>query len=669
MESHYQILMFGTIIFQLFTFSLCFYMIKGIRFKVIWSFLFTIMLLMTITKFFRLFTTTTHNSDCLLINEFILLNSLTILPIFCLFMVILYRDYLKTRKRKKIKDHIDKTDLNISEISEELFCNPFEYIKKLLKLLKAMKLVLFGSSFDKISKDIFNICDGLMRIDCGYILLNNEEIIFLKCGIDVYNDEIFQEKIISIFNTVKESKEIYVNNKFNKNPLSQNNEFDKILVSPLIVEHDVEGYLILANYKEDFSEDNIIDINSYSEVISAALNNHMIVKMKAKLENELLQSQKMESLITLTKGISHDFNNIFMVIDGYSNLISLAKNTEEVKEYLEFIISNCKKAQHLINRLLTFSRKTNASKEKIDFTKILMEYINFVRLDMSQNIELKLDISKDHLYTSGDYNNLYQAIENIVSNSIQSIPKDKNGEIKINLYTVDIEDFRLLNMLPGKYIKLQIKDNGIGIDESELSKIFDPFYTTNQKREHMGLGLSIVYKIIKDHSGKISIFSTVGEGTLVDIFLPVYNENIIEEKEEIIDRKSGKDKTIFIIEENSEILKLEKLMIEKIGFKTIVETDPVKALQYFIENKNNIDLVMTDYIMPYMNGIELAQNIKKMETNTPVVLCTGFDYNLDEDHLKLIGIDKIIRKPIYYKELEKALFSLIDRRVKERRQT
>lgn len=376
-----------------------------------------------------------------------------------------------------------------------------------------------------------------------------------------------------------------------------------------------------------------------------------------KADEYIRQSKKMESVGILAEGIAHDFNNLLFPIIGMARMLmnNLPKDSKNYKN-AKIIKDAGKRGEKLIKQILYFSSGTKMKKEPIYIQNIVEEALILSESTVTSSIKINKYIQKDCGYIMADPTQIHQIIVNLIKNAIHAVD-EKKGEIDIRLRELsdNVIIYPKLNKYK-KYIVLSVSDNGCGMDASVIEKIFDPYFTTKEKGKGTGLGLSVVYKIVQDHNGEITVNSTIGEGSVFTIYLPLFDEKNEKQKSEfMIKDKKEKTEHILLVDDEELVALVVKAMITKMGYKVTVYTDSKKALEDFRYNPNKFDLLITDVSMPNMNGDELAQEIHLIREDIPILFCTGFNYNIDKQKAKSLGVKSVLIKPIEYDALEKLL--------------
>ena len=385
---------------------------------------------------------------------------------------------------------------------------------------------------------------------------------------------------------------------------------------------------------------------------------------KRRIEKQLHQVHKMEAIGTLAGGIAHDFNNILSAIYGYTEL-SMQEVPEESKvgSNLRQVIKAANRAKDLVSQILTFSRQTEQEPQALQVSLIIKETMKFLRASLPSTIEIHLGIEPDAkpARVLGDPTRLHQILMNLCVNAGHAM-RDRGGLLEIKLSSVEVDaDFAAQNpdAQPGSYLKLTVADTGHGMDQEVRQRIFEPYFTTNESGEGTGLGLAVVYGIVKGYRGWINVDSKPGEGSIFTVFLPRTEGMAAPEREEGPVAFSGRGQ-VLLVDDEEVIVSLEKEMLEQFGYEVVATDSSLEALKTFRCSPENFDLVMTDLTMPGMTGIELAREILSIRPDLPIILCTGYTEVNDGDMVKEHGIRGFILKPITMTELAGALRTVFD---------
>ncbi len=381
-----------------------------------------------------------------------------------------------------------------------------------------------------------------------------------------------------------------------------------------------------------------------------------------KTEERLLQAQKMEAIGSLAGGIAHDLNNILFPISGFSEmLLDEIPSDSHVHENIEQIYKSAKRGSDLVNQILAFSRQSNLQKLPIRIQPILKEVLKLVRATIPKNIEFTSHIAKDCGRVSADPTQIHQIAMNLITNAYHAVG-EKSGTINLELKETVCEkdDLHDITMKSGKYACITISDNGAGIDQSLLDKIFEPYFTTKEVGKGTGLGLSVVHGIVKEHGGEIRVSSEVAKGTTFDVYLPLLEEAMDSMAAAAARTYPTGAESILLVDDEEPIAQMVKMMLEKLGYRITVRTSSPDALAAFNVNPTKFDLVISDRGMPNMTGEQLARELILIRPDIPIIICTGFSDENDEQRARDLGVKGFLKKPVARGDLAEMVRKVLD---------
>lgn len=386
-----------------------------------------------------------------------------------------------------------------------------------------------------------------------------------------------------------------------------------------------------------------------------------VEKEKNRLEKELFQARKMESIGTLAGGIAHEFNNLLAAIIGYTEfgLDELDKDSP-VYDDMKVVLSSAQRGKELVRQILDFSRQSESEYAVTDAAAIVHEAIKILQSTLPANIVFKLNIDPTVGNIRVDPVKMQQVIINLCTNSYHAMEKT-GGQLTVELTSASKKQIRAvinqLKLLENKYLRLTISDTGPGIPNELKERVFDPFFTTKEVGKGTGMGLSIVHGIIQDSKGWLDLESTEGKGCTIHVYLPLTdsalsvnrNSNVTgKEKDAVI---AGQGETILVVDDEIVILNLYKKSLGKLGYNVISAKNGHEALTLFNESPQLFDIVLTDYSMPGMTGIELVHHIRQLDKVIPVIVVTGHSDSLSPTVLKQEEVNGFAYKPIKEEEL------------------
>jgi PAS domain S-box-containing protein len=381
------------------------------------------------------------------------------------------------------------------------------------------------------------------------------------------------------------------------------------------------------------------------------------------LEARLHQSQRLESIGTLAGGIAHDFNNMLASIMGFTELsMDDVGDSPDIVDNLNEVLKAGRRAKDLIQQILAFSREQDQDFRPMALRPVVNEVLKLLRASLPTTIEIESKLKKiDPI--KGDPTQIHQILMNLATNASHSIGAT-GGRIKVSLSQrrLDSDDLsQHPNLPPGNYAHLEVTDTGCGMTPAVLERIYDPFFTTKDKSEGTGLGLSVVHGIIKSHHGMIMVKSAPGSGTTFHIFLPTIQQEAHREEVSTPVSPTGSEH-ILLVDDEPQVLKMCTAALERLGYTVTARGNPSEALRLFCLQPQAFDLLLTDLTMPSLTGDKLASEVHRYRGELPVVLFTGFSESLSEEVRRQAGIHTIISKPILRHELATAVRQALDQK-------
>jgi len=377
---------------------------------------------------------------------------------------------------------------------------------------------------------------------------------------------------------------------------------------------------------------------------------------KNRLEEELLQSHKMDAMGNLAGGIAHDFNNILAAILGYAELIKNNSNDpKRIEEFIDQVLKAGNRAKELVKQILTFSRKENGKNdEPLKPQTLVKEVLKLLRATFPVSMEIREIIDPQCHSILLSPTSFHQVLMNLCTNAFQAMENER-GVLTVELTnkTLNSDDIGgEQGVQPGQFVELLVHDTGSGIDKSVVNHIFEPYYTTKGIGKGSGIGLAVVYGIVKSHNGMIKIESKDNKGTTFRIYFPsskIQSQNKEPaEKNEML--PSGTEK-ILIVDDEEMIVIFLKTILEDLGYGVTTYTESRKALDDFSSHPMDFDLIISDQTMPHMTGLELSTKILEQRNDIPIILCTGNSSMITEEKAKSLGIRHLALKPLNIKEL------------------
>jgi len=344
-------------------------------------------------------------------------------------------------------------------------------------------------------------------------------------------------------------------------------------------------------------------------------------------ENELLQAQKLEAIGRLAGGVAHDFNNLLTGIFGLSHDV---RNTlgsyDSRREDLDEIIKACDRALTLTKQLLAFGRRQMSSPRILDLNSIVADMTKMLKRLITEDIELTTELSPALHTVMLEQSHVEQMILNLVLNARDAMPH--GGTISISTANMEIHERNSSfddDFVPGSYALIQVTDTGCGMDEETLAHIFEPYYTTKEKDKGTGLGLSTVYGVVKQYGGQVEVKSAPGEGTTFRIFLP-HVQGLVEDsaREQVSEPSQGGQETILVVEDEDIVRRVTKRALTNNGYTVFAARDAKEALEFVDNYGETIDLLLTDVVMPGMNGRQLAEAVSRKRSGIAILYMSGY---------------------------------------------
>jgi two-component system, cell cycle sensor histidine kinase and response regulator CckA len=370
---------------------------------------------------------------------------------------------------------------------------------------------------------------------------------------------------------------------------------------------------------------------------------------KKKLQDYLFQSQKMDSIGVLAGGIAHDFNNILTAILGHSAIIRRSALEDKAMHSLSVIEDASRRAGRMISKLLGFARKSNYEFVPLNLNDIVYETVRLLERVIDPKISISVDLDNRLPTIQGDMNHIEQVIMNLTVNARDAMTN--GGRIVIKTTAKEITK-HMSNVPayvpPGQYVLLILSDTGTGMPKDVLSRIFEPFYTTKERGKGTGLGLSMVYGTVKEHKGYITVQSELGMGTAFTIYLPAAVSSVRTEVKRPVTSVSGNE-TILIVDDEHEVLNAMQDTLLSHGYKVFAATDPISALDIVKKRPREINLLITDIVMPVLNGKELISQIKTINSDVKILAISGYTQYVAQTE-EIGDINGFLQKPFesYY---------------------
>jgi len=378
---------------------------------------------------------------------------------------------------------------------------------------------------------------------------------------------------------------------------------------------------------------------------------------RARLEQRLRQSAKMEAVGRLAGGIAHDFNNILGGILGYAEMLveGLAPGTAQ-KRYAQNVLTAATRAGALVDQILAYSRSQRGKRAPVDLGRVVAETFELVRGSLGHGIRFETRLPERALHVFGDPTQLHQVTMNLCTNAIHAM--GDHGTLRATLDAVEIDADRTLPhgvLQAGAYARLCVEDSGSGMDEATLARIFEPFFTTKEVGKGTGLGLALVYGIVTDSAGAIEVTSAPGRGSTFTIYLPRVDAPALVADEGDAPVARGHRERVMIVDDEDALLAVTAEVLKKLDYDPVAFADGGAALAAFHAAPQSFDAVVTDEIMPGLTGTELAKSLREQRADLPILLVSGYIGPLMSERAAAAGVSEILKKPVQSRELAAAL--------------
>ncbi len=384
---------------------------------------------------------------------------------------------------------------------------------------------------------------------------------------------------------------------------------------------------------------------------------------RKQVEEQLRQAQKMEAIGTLAGGIAHDFNNILAAILGFTEMaIDDAADRPDAQKDLRNVLKSAMRARDLVKQILSFSRKSSYARSPIHVSPLIIETVQLLRASISSTIEIRLAIDASSDIVLAASVEVQQILMNLAANASLAM-EEKGGVLEVSLTDADFTPDSPVfgpDMMPGDYLQLTVKDTGTGMSHEVKRRAFEPFFTTREVGKGTGMGLAVVYGIVNDLQGTITVESEPGRGSTFRVSLPKVKSEPTEEQLQGGKIPGGTERILFVDDEEI-LVEWAEAALERLGYSVTGLTDSTEALRTFASDPTSFDLVITDQAMPLMAGVQLANELLKIRPDIPIILCTGHSVAISPEKAKEAGVRQFLMKPLARQELAHAIRRALNR--------
>ena len=385
------------------------------------------------------------------------------------------------------------------------------------------------------------------------------------------------------------------------------------------------------------------------------------VTKQVDIEKRAAQTDKLEAIGTLAGGIAHDFNNILSAIIGYTQMAQVKSADPAIHRDLEAVLQGSMRATKLVKQILAFSRQAEREEKPVQVSLIVAEAMKFLRATVPTTIEIWTDVQSDAVVLA-DPTEIHRIIVNLCTNAALAMD-DHGGFLEVGLAEVDLDASfaaRHAGVVPGRFLRLKVRDTGCGMTREVMARVFEPFFTTREPGKGTGMGLAVVHGIVKRCSGAIVVESEPGAGTTFEVYLPIVQQDLPAPATEADDTPGGTER-VLVVDDEPLVAETVADMLRTLGYDVRYRTNGLEALAAFAAHPETVDVVITDMTMPGMTGEVLAQRLKGIRPDLPVILCTGYSERMSPERAKALGIDEFVMKPVLLPDLASLMRKVLDR--------
>ena len=393
------------------------------------------------------------------------------------------------------------------------------------------------------------------------------------------------------------------------------------------------------------------------------------VTERRRFERQIRQSQKLDALGSIAGGIAHDFNNILTVLRGNLSLVQASVPAEyQLQTSLSEMDKACNRAASLVRQILTFGGRQEQSRTLMTMQPAVNDALQLLRSTIPASIEINTSLPPNLPTVMADSAQIHQVILNLGINASHAL-ENARGRIDVSLEALEVDE-ALAATCPelhvGRYVRLIVADNGIGMSRDTLDRIFEPFFTTKPAGRGTGLGLAVVRGIVKNHDGAITVTSEPGRGTRFSVYFPVVDGEVTGKHQQVVEAFHGNGERVLFLDDEEPIVLLASRMLNRLGYKVEAHTRAADALEDFRRRPEEFDLVLTDLSMPGASGMDFAASVLALRPDVPVIMTTGYIDPDDLDRARRIGVCEVILKPTTIEEMGRSFHRQLKARQPQR---
>jgi nitrogen-specific signal transduction histidine kinase len=385
------------------------------------------------------------------------------------------------------------------------------------------------------------------------------------------------------------------------------------------------------------------------------------VTERKKMEAQFLRAQRMESIGTLAGGIAHDLNNVLSPILMAVQMLRLKAQDEGVREWLDILQANAERGADMVRQVLSFARGVEGERVTLQPKHLVKDVVKILKETLPKSVSLGYEVPNDLWMVSADATQIHQVLMNLCVNARDAMPQ--GGELTLRAQNVTLDDAYArmhLEAKPGKYVMLTVADTGAGIPPEVVSRIFEPFFTTKETGKGTGLGLSTALTIVRSHGGFINVYSEPKKGTEFTVYLPAIEAARPEQAEKRgVELPAGHGELVLVVDDEEAIRQITKGTLETFGYRVLTAGDGTEAVALYAQNLDEVAVVITDMMMPFMDGPATIRAIRKMNPRVPIIAASGLAAGDKAAEAAAIGVHTFLPKPYTADKLLKALADIL----------
>jgi signal transduction histidine kinase/ActR/RegA family two-component response regulator len=387
------------------------------------------------------------------------------------------------------------------------------------------------------------------------------------------------------------------------------------------------------------------------------------VTLRKGLEKHVRDNSKMEAVGMIAGGVAHNFNNSLALILGNVEM-SLRRLPEksEVVEKLKNAKAAVLQARDLVQQILIYSGKGQSDQTSIDLSEVVKDSLRLIHTTLARSVNLTQEINPENreMFINADSARIQGVLINLCNNAVFAMGEKGELTVQLKMVELDAHDFPGRTLIgSGRYARLSVQDSGSGMSAETLEKIFDPFFTTKEVNEGTGMGLATVKGNVEQYGGLIKVSSTVGEGSIFELYFPVIDTPVFAENSQVQPLPRGSERVLFLDDEES-LARIGAEILSEMGYQVVCTTSSTRALEIFRKDPNRFDLVITDQTMPGLTGKELVREISRVRPDLPTILCTGFSNTISSEEALDLGIKAFCMKPLEMTEFAQVVRRVLD---------